>query len=469
VSRSLAAAWACGLLACTGPPPAWDEPPPPGREAPVVAPGALLRAELPNGLRVIILEDHRLPRVALGLEVRRGEASVPPGQAGLAAFAGELMERGAGSRGAIELAEAVDELGASLGVGSDWDAMGVNVSGLRRDLERLLEILADVALRPRFEEAEAAKVRAETLASLERAKDRPETLVGWSLLRALYGGHRFGLPLSGLPESVSRFDAAQARSLHRGFFVPGNAVFFASGDVEAAALLQEVGRIFGAWPAGPLPDAGPPPPAPAPPERRIVLVDRPELEQAHIAIAHEGISRADPDRIAAALLNTVIGGGGFSSRLMEKVRAEEGLVYGIGSDFSMRRAGGPFSVQTSTRVAEARRVLDLVLAELERARREPPGEEELADARRLAVGSFALGLETSDAVAASLVELDVQGLPEDSLDTYRARVRATAGEEVARLARELLHPERAAIVVAGPARVLQPQLEGLGPLEVVQP
>jgi zinc protease len=394
---------------------------------------------------------------------------VAPAQAGLAVFTSELLERGAGPRDALALAEAVDEVGASLSAAADWDSLQIGIAGLSRDQGRLLEILADVALRPRFEAGEAAKARAEALAALERAKDRPETLVGWNLLRVLYGGHRFGLPLSGVPDSVARFDAAQARALHRDFFVPGNAIFYASGDVDAGALVAEARRHFGAWPPGPVPGAGPPPPAPAPQGRRIVLVDRPELEQAHLAIAHEGIARSDPRRVAAGLLNSVVGGSGFSSRLMARLRAEEGLVYGIGSDFSLRRAGGPFAVRTSTRVEEARRVLDLVLGELERARREPPSEEELADARALEIGSFALGLETSDAVVAGLVELDVQGLPEDSLDTYRARVRATRQGEVARLAGELLHPGRAAIAVAGPAQALLPQLEGLGPVEVVRP
>jgi predicted Zn-dependent peptidase len=469
VRRVLQAGSALLWLACAGPRPAWEEPPPPARDAPLVAPGSLLRVELENGLHVIVLEDHRLPRVSLGLELRRGEASVPPAQAGLAVFTAELLERGAGARDALALAEAVDEVGASLGAGADWDSMGIQVAGLRRDQGRLLEILADVALRPRFEAAEASKARAEMLAALERAMDRPETLVGWNLLRTLYGTHRFGLPLSGQPESVTRLDAAQARALHRELFVPGNAIFFASGDVEAGALLEQVRALFGAWPRGPVPGPGLPPPSPAPPERRIVLVDRPELEQTHIALAHEGITRADPERVAAGLLDTVLGGGGFSSRLMATVRAEQGLVYGIGSSFALRRAGGPFSVQTSTRVEATRRVIDLVLGELERARREPPSEEELADARMLEVGSFALGLETSDAVVASLVDLDVQGLPDDSLDTFRTRVRATRRDEVARLAQKLLHPERAAIVLVGPAAVLRPQLEGLGPVEVVQP
>lgn len=168
-------------------------------------------------------------------------------------------------------------------------------------------------------------------------------------------------------------------------------------------------------------------------------------------------------------MNAVIGGSGFSSRLMTTLRSEAGLTYGVYSGFAMRRSPGPFLVSTFTEVGSVRRALDLLLGELERGRTEPPTESELSWARTLAVGRFSMGLETSDAVIAGLVDLDVYGLPRDSLDTYRTRVRAITDEEVARSARWHLHPDRAAIVLVGPAESLVPQVEDLGPVEVVTP
>jgi zinc protease len=455
-------------LACAQAP-VWERPPPPVADAPVLQPAALHRAVLENGLRILVLEDHRLPRAAVSLTVLRGEASLPASEAGLASFTAELMKRGAGSRDALALASAVDELGARLDVGAGWDSMAVASAGLSRDLDTLFGILADVALRPRFDAREAQRARSERLAQLERAKDDPATLVNWAAARALYGGHRFGAPADGTPESVARFDAARARELHRRFFVPGGAVLAAVGDVEADEVVERARRAFGAWPSGPLAAEGEPPPAQAPAERRIVIVDRPDLVQARIVIAHEGIARTDPDRIAASLLNSVVGGSGFSSRMMAKVRSEAGLTYSVGSGFNLRRAPGPYVVSTFTRVAEVRRVVDLLLSELERARREPPSEAELAPARTLAVGSFALGLETSDDVMSALVDLEVYDLPDDSLDRYRGRVRAVTTAQTAALALRLLHPERAAIVLVGPAAEIRPQIEGLGPVEVTRP
>ncbi len=431
--------------------------------------GSLVRGELPNGLRTLVLEDRRLPRVVLGLTVRRGAAMVDPGQAGLARFTTELMERGAGSRDAVALAEAVDEIGASLSVWAGWDAAGVEVSGLSRDLDRLVEILADVVLRPHFDPGEAEKVRSEALAYLEQAKDNPTTLVNWYMAQTLYSGHRFGSPHAGTPESVRQLNERTARGFYRQIFLPNNAVLFGSGDLSGADWASRAQASFGAWKPRALPEAGPPPPTPTPAERSVVIVDRPELAQAQISIAHEGISRTNPDRIAGSLMNSVIGGSSFSSRLTQRVRASAGLTYHVSSYFRLRREPGPFAVSTFTRVDEARRVVNLVLAELERARTSPPSPSEIENARALAIGGFVLGLETSAAVMESLVDLDVYGLPEDSLDTYRARIRATSTEAVERMVGELLHPDRAAIVLVGPADRLVPQFRDLGTPVVLQP
>jgi zinc protease len=403
------------------------------------------------------------------VSTRRGEASVESVRAGLAVFTAELMQRGAGPRGALELARTVDEIGASLDASADWDSVEVQISGLTRDAERLYSVLFDVVLRPRFERNEAEKARAQQLAGIGKKKDDPASLAAWQIARTLYAEHRFGLPLEGTLQTVPRLDAAAARAFHARIFVPANAIFFASGDFEFEELLERVQAGFAGWAGGPIPDAGAPPPRRVPEARRVVIVDRPDLEQAQIVLGHEGISRREPTRYAATLMNTVLGAGGFSSRLMASVRAEAGLTYSVYSGFAMRRAPGPFFVSTFTRVSETRRVIDLLLSEVARMRDVPPNAGELRDAQSQTVGGFALGLETSDALVAALVGLDVQGLPDDSLDRYRAKVRAVSVEDAARAARDRLHPERAAIVVVGPAAALRAQLEGLGPIELSAP
>jgi zinc protease len=453
---------------------AWEQPPPALKQGPVVSAEALTRVRLDNGLTVIVLEDHRLPTVSLGVTVRSGAGSVPRDRAGLAPLVAELMNRGAGDRDALALAEAVDALGASLSVSAGWDSMSVDVSGLSRDLDFLLSILADVVLEPRFDAAEFEKARTEQLAALEAANDNPAELVRREAMEILYPKHRYGLPTSGRKETIESLDREAVRDLHRRFFVPGNAIVSVSGDVDADRFVAALGSVFGGWSA----EAGaassfastPAPPAITPGARRILIADKPDLNQARIIIAHEGIARKDPRRIIAGLMNATLGGSGFSSRLMAKLRSEEGLTYGVRSGFGMRSQPGPFSISTFTRVAETRRAVDLLLEQLEGMRKSnPQSPAELADAKSYNVGQFGLGLETSAAVTAGLVSLDVYGLPADSLDTYRARVSQVTAAQTRRVAEELLHPSRAAIILLGPANVLAPQFEDMGRVEVVKP
>ena len=467
---ALVALGSLALCACAlGSRPAWEQPPPPVSEGPIVPQQRLHRATLDNGLEVLVLEDHRTPRLSVGVTLRRGIAIEPLDRAGLASLTTEVMKRGAGSRDALALARAVEDIGANLSADAGWDSTGVGLTGLSGDIDALYALLADVVRRPRFDRTEVERARAETIQSLEQDKDEPEALLGRQLDRILYPDHRYGIPGDGDPASLARLDARALREFHAQVFVPRNAIFYAVGDIGADDALSRARAAFGDWSGGAPPEPGPPPPAETPTARRIVIVDRPDLVQAQIALAHEGIARTDPERIPALLMNTALGGGGFLSRLLTRVRAEEGLTYSIGSGFSMRRHAGPFAVTTFTRVPEVGRVISLVLSVLEGMKADPPSEEEFRLARSFNVGRFVLGFETSSAIAAGLIDLDVYGLPPDSLDTYRARVNATTREELAAQARRLLHPERIAIVVVGPAEALRPQLAPFGAVEVVKP
>ncbi len=467
---ALPLAGALVVLGCrAGPfaPPPWEQPPPAPIATPVVENERIHRSELPNGLRILVLEDHRLPAFVLGVAATRGAGIESAAEAGVAGFTAELMERGAGDRTALELAAVVDDLGAQLGVGADWDSLSAQVSGLSEDRDVLFDVLADVVLRPRFDADEVARVRSEQIAAHRQAADDPETLLGWHFAKTLYGGHRYGLPQSGTEESLAKLDAEAARAFHRRVFTPAASIVYATGDVDTEALLARLRETYGAWQGPPVPDLGPPPPVPG--ERRIVIVDRPDLGQAQLALGHEGIARNDPRRITVQLLNTALGAGGFSSRLMARIRAEEGLTYGIGSSFVQRHRPGPFVVSSFTRVPKVGELVQGALAELERIGREPPDAAELARVQSQRTGSFALALETSRAVVGALVDLEIYGLPRDSLDTYRARVRAVTPAETAAAARELIDPGRASIVVVGPAEAIRPQLESLGTVEVVAP
>lgn len=471
VARARAAAAVMGaLLGCAGAGlPAWERPLPPIDESPVVPADRLHRSRLENGLDVLVLEDLRSPRLHIGLVARLGAGSEDPAVAGAAGFTTDLMERGAGERDALALAQAVEELGASLSAAAGWDSTRVSISGLSEDRDALFAILADVVRRPRFEPGEIDRLRAERLAAFEQQKDDPSSLVTKHLERALYPDHRYGIASEGEPATVAALDAESVRTAYRRIFQPGNSILYVVGDIRGDAARAHAAAHFSDWPSGPVSSPGPAPPARTPPRTRVVVVDRPDLSQSQLALAHEGLARTDPTRLEAALANSVLGGGGFLSRLMTRLRADEGLTYGVGSGFSMRRHPGPFRVRTSTRVEETGRVVGMILEEMARLKTEPPTEQELSNAKTYSAGSFALSLETSAAIANSLVDLDVYGLSPDLLDTYRGRIRAMPAEAVARAARERFHPDRLVVLVVGPADALVSQLEPFGPVQVVQP
>ena len=438
----------------------WRAPLPPPLDAPVVDAEKLLRAELENGARVLLLEDARLPVVELGVVVPRGAGVETRAQAGLAHFTAELMARGAGTRDALALAQAVDALGATLTVTAGWDSVTVRLSGLARDADALLDLLADVALRPRFSRGEGVRARAEQSAALARAGDDPNTLVGWTFFETLWPAHRYGLPQSGTQKSVARFNAAQARAFHKKIFTPRGALLYAVGNFEAPALRARLQTKFASWKgASPLAPAKPPP---APSAARFVLVDRPDLGQAMVAVGHEGFARGADPRLEARMMNTILGRGGFSSRLMARLRAEEGLSYSVRSNFVRRRAGGAFVMRSFTEAPRTGALLDGLLEELARMSAAPPDAGEVRRAQTLASGSFSLALESSRAVATALLDLELYDLPRDDLDTYRRRVRALTPPAIAAAATRTLHPARASIVVVGPAETLAPILKKYG-------
>ncbi len=454
----------------TGPVPAWEAAPAPIAEGPVVPQERVHRFQFENGIELFLLEDHSLPRLEVGWLARRGVGSETRAEAGTTVLLTEVMERGAGDRDALALAQAVERLGATLTVAADWDSASVELSGLSEDRDALFEILRDVVRAPRIEAAEVKRARQQQLAGLESVRDNPRALVSRELARVLYPEHRYGLQLSGSPDTVSPLRQRALRAWHPRLFDPSHSIVYAVGDLGVEEFRTRAESLFGDMRPAPSPlPPTPATPAATPAERTVVLINRPDLAQAQIALGHEGMARTDPERVQVSLLNSVLGAGGFASRLMSRIRAEEGLAYGIYSGFSTRSQPGPFSIRTSTNATQAGKVLEGVFEEVEAIRTtRPPTEEELASAKRMRAGRFALGLETSSAIASSLLNLDVHRLPQDSLDTYRTRVAqvdtAAASAQSARL-----HPERMAIVIAGPAEVIEPQLAPYGTPQIVEP
>jgi zinc protease len=471
--RLLTLALAAATAACAGaqapgtPAPSRDAfpttPPAPG-PAPALALPSPVQRSLPNGLTVVYVARPGLPIVHATLVSRGGMADDPAAQPGLAAFAAEMLDEGAAGRTSLELAEAIEALGATLTTGAGWDAAQVGLGVLRRNLPQALQLMADVVFRPDFPEQEIRRIRDERLTELARARDEPRAVAGNAFASLLYGAeHPYGRLVTS--ESVRRIDRNALTDFHGRFFRPGSATLVLVGDVDES-LHSVVERSFGAWQSGQAP-APAPVTRPAEQPSRIFLIDRPQAAQSEIRIGHPAVARDNPDFFALTVLNTMLGGS-FTSRLNRNLRETHGYTYGAGSSFAMRRGPGPFLASSAVVTAKTDSAVIQFFHELNRIRDEPVPADELERAKNFVALGLPQGLETSAQVAGRMAELAIYGLPFDYYNTYVERVMAVTAEDLQRVARQHIRPDRSSVVIVGDRQTIEPGLRALalGPVEI---
>lgn len=422
------------------------------------------RVVLDNGLRLLVVEDHRVPSFTAVMRIGSGGLHDPTGQAGLASLTAELLRRGAGKRSAREVAEVVEQVGGSTGTSVSWDSSDIYVDVLARDRRLALELLADQTLRPTLASEELTRLKQERLSEIVQRGNSAEQNAGQALARFVLGDHPLGSSLRGERATVTTIDDEAVRTYFKRHYVAKNAILAVAGDLDPELVKQEVLELFGSMSAGQL---SPPAPEPNPVVRggRVLLLDRPDLTQAKIAFGHIGINRGDPDYYAAQVTNYILGGGGFSSRLVQKVRVEQGLTYNIGSRFSAHTVAGLFTVTTATAVPQAQQAVMAALDEIDRFRRQGPSDRELKEAKAYLIGSFPRQLETHLDVATVLLRAERYGLGDDFIERYPSYIKAVGKSDVKRVLTTALAPDAFRFVVVGPREGLEEQLRPLGEIE----
>lgn len=425
-------------------------------------------ARLDNGLEVLVVENHETPTVTVTVFWKDGAETDPADKAGLTSMTASLLRQGTKTRSAAEIAETIDALGGSLGGSADLDGAELSVSVLKKDFAVALELLADIAANPSFPEEEIEIARRQEIAGARQSFDDPSELTRRHLRVILYGeSHPYSFfPSERSLAAIRREDLVEH---HRRWFGPGNAVVGVAGDVGKDEAMAAVRAAFGTWTGAKEADevAFPETPKPA---RAVRLVDKPDLTQSSIRVAAPGIDRKSPDYHAAVVMNYILGGGAFSSRLVRVVRSDEGKTYGIGSGFTVHKRRGVFGIGTSTRNAETVPTLDLVLREVDKIRAEGTGvtPAELAAAKSNLIGSYPMRFETADDVLGRLFSAKLHGLPFEEITEYRQKIAAVTLEEVNAAARKYLDPDRMVIVVVGRSSEVKAPLETrFGPVEVV--
>ena len=445
---------------------AWrKDAPKPGQASPIQLPTPA-SFQLANGLTVFLNARPGLPVVSANLVVKTGSGANPAGKPGLASFTAVMLDQGTASRSALEIADRVAQLGASLRTSSTMDSTQTRGSSLRRNFEGLLELIADVNRRPAFPAQEIERQRASRLGSLAQQREAPGTVANAAMFAALYGtSHPYGYLELGTETSNKAMTKDDLQAFWSQNFVPNNAALIVSGQITEAELRPLVEKAFGDWARG-----TPSTPAlgdPSTTAARLVVVDKPGAPQTELRVSTIGAPRSTPDYEAMRVMNEELGGL-FSSRINLNLREEHGYTYGAGSQFVFRRTAGPFLVATGVRTDVTAPAVSEILKEIRRMRDTPMTNDELTMAKDSLVRSMPSDFQTSDDVTATTAAIYVYDLGLDYFSKYRSRLTAVTADQAKAAAEKYLVPEKLVVVAVGDRSKIGNALQGLklGSLEV---
>jgi zinc protease len=414
---------------------------------------------LPNGMRVVAVMHHEQPVVTLRLLLQAGSLCDAPGKSGVAALAAALLDQGTTTRSAEQIADTIDSIGGGLATGAGSDLSFANVVVMKDSLALGFDLLSDVARNPAFKQEEIDRQRQQAVSGLKVSFEDPDFVASVVFDRLVYGFHPYGMPGSGTPESLQAITPADLHAYHERYFAPNNAILAVVGDVTAEEAFAGAARVFGNWAKR---DVPPVQAAEQPvPTRRLVVVNKPDAVQTEIRVGHLGIQREHNDYLAVDLAMKILGGEG-SNRLQRVLRSERGLTYGAEASMQSLKQGGDFMADTDTRTETTAEVLRLIVDEFQRLQRERVNERELADAQAYLAGSFPLTIETPDAIAAQVLNVLFYRLPLSEIESYRERVNAITVDDIQRVARQYLRPDRLSVVLVGNATAFTGSLKGVG-------
>lgn len=414
------------------------------------------RLTLDNGLRVLCVEQHQLPLVHLVLVVHAGHAEDPAEQPGVAFATAAMVDEGAGPRSALAISEALQEIGSSLNIVVDADATTLSLEVLRPHLDRALDLLADVVLRPHLAVEELDRVKGELVQRGVERRSEPTQVANLVLSTAVFGDHPYARPGLPLPADVARIRRAQVARFHRGRYRPDNALLVAAGDIGPKELGSLLARRFGRWRPGVLPRR----PRCRPPRTgpRLVLVEREGAPETVLRVGHLLPRRRALPHAEVELLNTILGGS-FTSRLNRNLRERHGFTYGVGSSFGLMREHGLLTVATQVETGVTVAALTEILRELAHLAGKPVGQREISKARSLVVEQLPEQAETLGGLVGIYAELATFGQPLTTISDLPVRLAALEPATLLATARRVLRPDAATLVVVGDLSRLSAVLE----------
>ncbi|MEP6706336.1 MAG: pitrilysin family protein [Pyrinomonadaceae bacterium] len=422
-------------------------------------------ATLSNGLRVILLENHRVPTFTMQMVVLSGGLADPSNYHGLASFTAALLREGTTTRKSKDIAEQMDTLGATLGAGAGLSSLTstITTSGLVENFDPTLNIFADVVRNPKFPQEEIDKYKARQLQQLQFQRSIPQFLAAERFQRAIYGDHPAGLVVPPT-ESLKRIASADLAGFHSTYYRPNNAMLAIVGDVTLKEIMPKLEKAFGDWAKGDVP-ATKIPAAPDQGAMRIQLIDRPGSVQTVLQLGNLGIERTNQDYFALLVMNQIFGGGP-AARLFLNLREDKGYTYGAYSNFGGTKFRGTVTSSSEVRTDVTEGAMHEFMYELKRIRDEKVTPVELENAKRALVGGFALSLEQPTALLQNIVTQKLYNMPADYWDTYPQMVSAITADDVQRVAQKYIDLNHLQIVAVGDASKARDVLAKYGSVEV---
>lgn len=404
----------------------------------------------PGGLTAWLVRDSSVPIISMSFAFKGGSALDPADKAGVTRLMTGLLDEGAGPYSAAQFHGKLDDLAVRFSVDAGLDNIAGSLRTLSQHREAAFDLLHFALTNPHFDADAVERVRAQMQSIIREEDSNPSTIASRTLTRTMFAGHPYAQSRNGTAQTMAAITARDVRDMHRKLFVRDRLIIAVVGDIDAPELAQLLDRAFGGLPNGNASIDLPPwpsPTLPAPPGK-VIVIDR-DIPQSVASFAEPGLKRNDPDWFAAFVMNYILGGGSFSSRLLAEVREKRGLAYSLGTGLSPYRHGGLIYGSVGTANAKVAQSIELIRAEWARLAEKGVTEQELEDAKTYLTGSFALGLDSTSSVASLLMSMQLDNLGIDYLQRRDALIRNVTVADVQRVATRLLDPSKLVFVVVG--------------------
>jgi predicted Zn-dependent peptidase len=419
------------------------------------------KVTLKNGLTLLLMEQHEVPIISFHTIVKSGSLADPAGKEGLASLVAGLLRKGTKTRSADQVSAELDFIGGLFGAGATYDYSNSVAEFVKKDINKGLELVADILLNPTFPPEEVTKLIKQRVDGLRAAKDQASEVIGAYYEAYLYGNHPYGRPDDGDEKSVAAITRDDVVKHYQTYYVPSHTIIAVVGDFNTAEMERMLTEKFGAWQGKQAPMVKLAAPT-AFQGKKLLLVDKPDSTQTFFQIGNLGVARTNTDRIQIQVINTLFGGR-FTSRLNTALRIKSGLTYGARSSFTQRKQEGPFAIFTYTQNESTERAIDMALSELRLLHEKGISEEELKSAKEYLKGQFPPTIETSDQLATLIAQLEFYGLDAAEINDYYAKVDSMTMADAQRIIKQYFPLENLVFVLIGKADDIQAVVKKYAP------